>query len=317
MGILGSPKPDRATFPDSPSDPLRCPRTAVICPVYLSDLVVDIAALEGLYECLQSQDRHPDLVVLVDDHSPVLNHESSDRKPSKVNGQLNNGKNNTLEPVNGHTAAKDPYHLLDLESSKVHTVVLRLPRNLGPAGARNAGIDCAIAELGKDPANTVLFLTDLDCLPPSDWIRNGYQAVLARRPTIGTLDNAVSEPLVIGGITCSADCGSTIYTYYHDFYGTLNPRVWISPSTSDDKVHPLYAPSCNLIIYPGHPESRKQLPRFHEGFREPSMEDVLFCLELVFRRGCELAFDRVSLFGVLTVVLHLTFAVIPCLASRT
>lgn len=51
----------------------------------------------------------------------------------------------------------------------------------------------------------------------------------------------------------------------------------------------LYAPTCNLLLYLGHPESRNQLPQFDEDCREPSMEDVLFCLEAQHKRQCRIS----------------------------
>lgn len=49
-----------------------------------------------------------------------------------------------------------------------------------------------------------------------------------------------------------------------------------------------------MVILPGDADCRKKLPRFHEGFREAVQEDVLFCLEAVYGRGCELVMDKVS-----------------------
>jgi hypothetical protein len=283
MGIFGQPEPSGMGFSavegTPPDQSRRRLRIAVICPVYLSDSVNDVVALERLQGCLQSQDLQADLIVLVDDFSPVMGRSSQDGKPD--------GKD---------TPPGDPYELLDLPKATIPTLVLRLSENLGPAGARNAGIDRAVAELGNQPGNTILFLTDLDCLPPRDWVRNGYQAILDRRPSLETYKCLGLDPLIIGGITSSAESESSIYSHYHDFYGTLNPRAWATTDHPSATVHPLYVPSCNMAIYPGSNRWGKRLPRFHEGFREPSMEDVLFCLEAVFRRGCDLAFDKVSLF---------------------
>lgn len=282
MGIFGQPEPSGMGFSaverTPPDQSPRRLRIAVICPVYLSDSVNDVVTLERLQGCLQSQDLQAALIVLVDDFSPVMSRSSQDGKPA--------GKD---------TPPGDPYELLDLPKATIPTLVLRLSENLGPDSARNAGIDRAIAELGNQPGNTILFLTDLDCLPPRDWVRNGYQAILDRRPSLETHNDLGVDPLIIGGITSSAESESPIYSYYHDFYGTLNPRVWVTTYHSSATVHPLYVPSCNMAIYPGSNRSGKRLPRFHEGFREPSMEDVLFCLEAVFRRGCDLGFDKVSI----------------------
>ncbi|KAJ9111282.1 hypothetical protein QFC20_002573 [Naganishia adeliensis] len=207
---------------------------------------------------------------------------------------LDGSQHSALSSSAGEVAENDPYLLLASTVPAIETLVLRLPVNLGPAGARNAGIDCVIAELGNDPGSTILFLTDLDCLPLKEWIHNGYQAVLQRRPSLGKGIADGSEPLLVGGITSSATASPSIYSYYHDFYGTLNPRMCTSPSPSALEARPRYAPSCNLVIYPGNSNSGKQLPRFHEGFKEPSIQDVFFCLEAMFRRGCDLVLDKAS-----------------------
>jgi hypothetical protein len=300
MGILGQPEADNVTSEAAmhvSADPSpKKPRIAVVCPVYLSDVESDRLALKRLHERLRTQDRQPDLIVLVDDCSPGLARAADDVNPRRKPGSMNGNSSHPSSAFSRNDLQEDPYAFLDLQKSPIRTKVVRIPENLGPAGARNAGIDHAIAELGHDPARTILFLTDLDCLPPSDWIVNGYQAVISRRPSMEMRDGKTLDPLVVGGITSSAADTPSMYAYYHDFYGALNPRVWIPTSPTPTDIHPLYAPSCNLVVYPGDPRSGKQLPKFHEGFREPSMEkDVLFCLEAVFRRGCELAFDKVSL----------------------
>lgn len=299
MGILGQPEPDdvtsEAAMHVSADHSPKKPRIAVVCPVYFADTESDKLALKRLHECLLAQDRQPDLIVLVDDCSPGLARATDDVNPRRKPGSMNGNSSYPSSSASQNGLKEDPYAFLDLPESPIRTQVVRLPENLGPAGARNAGIDHAIAELGHDPGNTVLVLTDLDCVPPPDWIVNGYRAVVERRPSLEMRDRERRplDPLVVGGITSSAAESPSIFSHYHDFYGTLNPRVWIPTSPSVSDIHPLYAPSCNLVLYPGDTESGKQLPRFHEGFREPSMEDVLFCLEAVFRRGCELAFDKV------------------------
>jgi hypothetical protein len=297
MGILGQSEakraPAMATTRASSDRSSPRPRIAVICPVYLSDLESDTLALKRLHECLLAQERQPDLIILVDDCSPGLARSTDDVNPRRKPECMNGNSSHPSSFSSQNDLREDLYAFLDLQKSPIRTKVVRLPENLGPAGARNAGIDRAIAELGHDPGNTILVLTDLDCIPPPDWTEK-YRAVISRRSTLEMRDRKTLDPLIVGGITSSAAESPTIYSLYHDFYGTLNPRVWIPTSPSDTDVHPLYAPTCNLVIYPGDPASVKQLPRFHEGFREPSMEDVLFCLEAVFRRSSELAFDMVS-----------------------
>jgi hypothetical protein len=62
------------------------------------------------------------------------------------------------------------------------------------------------------------------------------------------------------------------------------------------ELRPLYAPTCNLLLYLGTPESKAQLPTFDPDFREPSMEDVLFCLEARWRRECDFAVHQARSF---------------------
>ncbi|KAJ9127343.1 hypothetical protein QFC24_000750 [Naganishia onofrii] len=223
-------------------------RVAVICPVYLCTKA-DVDALKSLMERLTGQTRTPDLIVLVDDGSPL-----------------------------------GPFATAEKEAEVVRH--LRLPVNRGPAAARNAGIDLAISALGNKPERTLLLLLDIDCIPPPEWVQRGIRAVQLCRPGIGRNDDEqeILDPLIVGGLT--KGIRSLIVSRYHDFYGTLNPRILRIPSASSPlsrnggktRYRPLYAPTCNMAIFLGSPKGKKRLPRFNEAFREPAQEDVLFVL---------------------------------------
>ncbi|KAJ9111283.1 hypothetical protein QFC20_002574 [Naganishia adeliensis] len=241
-------------------------------------------ALQRVHQSLRKQSRRPDLVVFVDDGTPMLR-DRKDTSPTKKSSSLFDILSfaRTSLPRLCH----DPYESLE---TGIETHVVRLPENRGPAAARNKGIDHAIAALGNDPGHTMIFLLGLDCVAPEDWIGNGVTAVLVRRP--GLLDGTTPvEPLLVGGLTFGTN-PSSFYSFYHDLFGTLNPRIIRVPDPNTAQFQPLYTPTCNMVILPGDADCRKKLPRFHEGFGEAAQEDVLFCLEAVYGRGCELVMDN-------------------------
>lgn len=261
-------------------------KIGVVCPVYLFDVDKDPEALHRVHQSLRKQSRRLDLVVFVDDGSPML------RDPRNASPTMKRASFLDLSfPARSSPRrfSQDPYETLD---AGIGIHVLRLPDNQGPAAARNRGIDHAVAALGNDPGHTLVFLLDLDCVPPEDWIENGLAAALARRP--GLLDGTTPvEPLLVGGLTYGTN-PSSFFSFYHDLFGTLNPRIIRVPNPNAAQFQPLYTPTCNMVILPGDADGQKKLPRFHEGFREAAQEDVLFCLEAVYGRGCELVMDKVS-----------------------
>lgn len=296
MGVLGQSAANidqgqpNGTAASESSQPRKI-MIAAVCPVYLCDPDKDPKALQRVHQSLYKQTRRPDLVVFVDDDSPML---QTTATTSHFSAKPRLSISNILHCVIPVQSARcpDPYEQLEYG---LETYVLRPTETRGPAAARNQGIDHAIAVLGNNPGNTVIFLLDMDCVAPPDWIENGYTAVSTRRP--GLLDDSspVSpmEPLLVGGLTCGAN-PSSFYSYYHELFGTLNPRIIRLPNPNTRQFKPLYASTCNMVVFPGDVHSEKKLPRFHEGFREAAQEDVLFCLEAVYGRGCELVFDRVS-----------------------
>jgi GT2 family glycosyltransferase len=130
--------------------------------------------------------------------------------------------------------------------------VLRLPENGGPARARNAGTDRALA-LG---ARIVLF-TDHDCVVEAGWA----EAMVA------FLDGG--EFAAAGGVTRAL--GETLLDRYHDFAGSLNGR-WVLPAREEL----LYAPTCNFGV---RAEALAGV-RFDERFPGAAGEDVDFCVRV-------------------------------------
>lgn len=295
MGVLGQPvcevgakRSNGTAMPDGHVNSTPCSnptiKIAVVCPVYLAE-DDDTKALHRVHQSLLHQTRQPDLLVFVDDGSPLLHNPPIAGKPTKPSSAIIDvfpfPRGIPLPP------RRDPYETLE---SDTNTRVLRLAENRGPAAARNRGIDHAVAALGDDPGHTLIFLLDVDCIAPEDWIENGLTAVLARRP--GIMDGGPVEPLLVGGLTHGVN-PSSFYSYYHDLFGTLNPRIIRVPNPTTVQYRPLYVPTCNMVILLGDGGCGKKLPRFHEGFREAAQEDVLFCLEAVYGRGCELVMDKV------------------------
>ena len=267
MGILGRPGADGGVLRrdcDLPGNGIAGDvKIAVVCPFLIAELRQDNDAIQRVYHSLCRQTRKPDLILFVDDGSPV--HVIPDEM------QL--------------------FH----EDKAVPTVIHRFEQNHGPAAARNAGIDLAVALLGHDPGRTIVFLLDIDCVAPPEWIQHGYNAITAHRPDILDRQTQV-EPLIVAGITSGMNPAS-FYTLYNDHLGILNPRI-LRSGLEAEKIDgkPLYGPTCNLIVLPGSVNARTALPRFHEGFREAAQEDVLFCLEAVNLRGCKFIMDKVGHF---------------------
>jgi GT2 family glycosyltransferase len=130
--------------------------------------------------------------------------------------------------------------------------LLRLGRNRGPAAARNAGLERALA-LG---ARAVLF-TDVDCLPDPGWA----EALLAALDAGGRA--------AVGGVTRAL--GATLLDRYHDFAGTLNGR-WNLPGHETL----LYATTCNMAVR----ATALDGVRFDERFPTAAGEDYDFCHRL-------------------------------------
>lgn len=131
--------------------------------------------------------------------------------------------------------------------------VLRLLRNVGPAAARNLGMQRAMA-LGAE----VVAFTDADCVPAPDWIE---QFLAAFRRDRGT--HAIS------GCTWSLD--RSWLGRYHERNGTLNGRRL---AESDGL---LYGPTCNLALCANLAAGL----RFDEGFPLAAGEDIEFCCRVI------------------------------------
>jgi GT2 family glycosyltransferase len=129
--------------------------------------------------------------------------------------------------------------------------VIALGRNVGPAAARNRGIDRALA-LG---AREVLF-TDHDCLCDPGWAAELVRALAAGHAGASGVTRAL---------------GRTLLDRYQDFAGAMNGR-WALPGHETL----LYGPSCNLGV---RADALSAL-RFDEGFPAAAGEDLDFCHRL-------------------------------------
>jgi len=128
-------------------------------------------------------------------------------------------------------------------------VVLRQPRRLGPAAARNVGISQLLERNCE-----VVFMTDSDCLPEPDWLIHGLQC-FRRNPYAH----------ILSGNTLAL--GLTWFDRYHEMNGTLNGRRWLGEGDL------LYGPSCNLAIT----RLVAERLRFDEWFPDAACEDIEFC----------------------------------------
>lgn len=129
--------------------------------------------------------------------------------------------------------------------SHANMIVVRHESNLGPAGARNTGINKAL-QMG---ASSIAF-TDSDCLPTPQWavihaqLQQECPGLWAGRTVAQTSD---------------------MISVFHERTGTLSPFV------SDKGV--LYAPTCNLSV------SRVVASEllFDTSFPSAAFEDVTYC----------------------------------------
>ncbi|MBI4816589.1 MAG: glycosyltransferase [Deltaproteobacteria bacterium] len=153
---------------------------------------------------------------------------------------------------------------LGLQSSRCHVLlvddgsprwrapaveVIRLDRNLGPAAARNRGVERAL-EFGAD----VVAFIDSDCIPAPDWVANIIPAFHTER-----------RAHAISGATWSLD--RTALGRYQERNGTLNGRRL----RGEDRL--LYGPTCNLALC----GELARCLRFDESFKIAAAEDIDYC----------------------------------------
>lgn len=143
-----------------------------------------------------------------------------------------------------------------LESLLTGCIVIRHPKNLGPAAARNSGTSLAL-QLGA----TAIGFTDVDCLPDSEWAK-AHASLQA------------ADPGIWAGRTVAANPG--LIADFHDYTGTLMPRLR-TPTSTDA----LYAPTCNLSISKEVAETLQ----FDPAFPTSAFEDVDFCLRARLSHG--------------------------------
>lgn len=132
-----------------------------------------------------------------------------------------------------------------------NAVLLRLPKNKGPAAARLLGLKQAI----KAGCEVIAF-TDSDCVPSKDWLS-------AIRATF--LNDRLCS--IVSGKTVSY--GKTWFDRYHERNGTLNGRRFKGMNFL------LYGPTCNLAITA---DVGKEVS-FDEDFPHAAGEDINFCLQ--------------------------------------
>ena len=166
--------------------------------------------------------------------------------------------NRLLESVKRQSVPFEQVYLIDDASPKNYPLPfefvehIKLPRNGGPAKARNIGIEHALSRNAP-----FLFFTDHDCV--LDWVWNEEMILFLKTTTFGA----------VGGMTYSH--GQTLLDYYHNINGTLNGK-WLLP----DRKELWYMPSLNFGL-------RAEVARefiFDERFPTAAGEDVDMCLRL-------------------------------------
>jgi glycosyltransferase involved in cell wall biosynthesis len=131
--------------------------------------------------------------------------------------------------------------------------VITFPKSRGPAAARNAGIQAALAA-GANP----ILMTDSDCVPAETWVSEAVQ---------GFIENPFIH--AISGKTVSL--GATWFDQYHDINGTLNGRRFKGSNLL------LYGPTCNLAIS----QALARATAFDESFHSAACEDIDFCFRFL------------------------------------
>jgi len=238
-----------ALFPEASQQllaPSSCerPALAVVLPT-LCRSAADLAELTRTLTALLQQSLRPDLVVLVDDASPIDLSSALEAWPddAKVRSSL---------------------------------VRVRMEQNCGPAAARSLGLrllrswaasgsdgGAAGAAEGRAPGRrTVVCFTDSDAMPDERWC----EAMLAAQQR---------NPGLVSGMTRSAVAGvdasgGSIADRFHDHFGSLNGR-W---TPMDPHGVLLFGPTCNLSV------DLTTIPdnfEFDSAFDRPGYEDVEFC----------------------------------------
>ncbi len=166
--------------------------------------------------------------------------------------------NNLINSIENQIDKADAIIFIDDKSPIQYNVpshynLIKLDKNMGPANARNFGIDKAL-ELGID----VIAFTDSDVVLHDNWIKE---------IKTGFLDN--SNAHILSGLTLSK--GKTFFDRYHEINGTLNGRRFKETELL------LYGPTCNLAIacdFIGE-------TRFSTEFPLAAGEDIHFCFQLL------------------------------------
>ena len=136
----------------------------------------------------------------------------------------------------------------------MEVIIHRLPKNQGPASARNIGLmECLKRRIG------VICFTDVDCIPSRQWVFEAWKHG----------KNFIETPLILSGRTLSY--GHSIFDMFHNIFGTLNGRLIL---TGSNRGQLLYGTTCNMVIT----NTLARYVRFYEGFREASFEDIDFCI---------------------------------------
>ncbi|KAL3680772.1 hypothetical protein R1sor_023728 [Riccia sorocarpa] len=177
-------------------------KIAVVLPVYATSQGYARMVVEAV-DALSQQTRQPDLVLVVDDFSPVP-------LPESIARTVSNGRDSRTTEIR----------------------VLKLPYNCGPAAARNEGLVTA----KREGASLVLFL-DSDCLPDRSWVE-AMEETQIQSPGIvcgrtlsfekgsvvgfyhdvcGTLNGRVfQDSTVLYGCTCNLSIDTSKVGFYFD-----------------------------------------------------------------------------------------------------
>ena len=162
-------------------------------------------------------------------------------------------QNQTLKPK--AIILVDDCSLLNLEISDIENLEhIHLPKNLGPANARNIGIQKAIEKYNAK----IIAFTDSDCIVSNCWTENIFDRFYKH-----------TNIAALSGYTYSL--GNTFFDKYHNLNGTLNGRMFY------EKNNLLYAPTCNLAVIA---KCLKDI-KFDIDFTFAAGEDIHLCYHFI------------------------------------
>ena len=230
-------------------------------PAELAQLRATLEAIEESIEAATNADGDTPRtrVIVVDDGSDVafdVSDLTSDGDCDGVNGDgggsgSGSGSGNGSSSVNGSVQRR----------ARCDVAVLRHASNLGPAAARNSGMEAAFGASEGDAGASWVAFCDADAQPEVGWFAAMAYGQRERPGVLCGLVRSADDPH--DGLIARAVAA------YHDRLGTLNGRIALGEHETNGL---LYGTTCNMSVH------RALDLLFDPTFPHASYEDVEFCL---------------------------------------